>query len=266
MSRTRSSVLFIHGLWLHPSSWGPWIRLFAEHEYEPSAPGWPGVADTVEETRADPDQIADRGIDEVADHYLEIIDRMPQRPVIVGHSFGGIIAEMLLAQGRAAAAIALGSVQVDGVPQLPVSLPKDTLRSLKDPTNRHRAVSLTAEQFRNSFGNALDEKESAELYDRWTIPAPGRPLIEAVDANFSVYSRYARATPDEARAPLLLVVGGKDQTVPESLTRSTLEQASASSATDVLEFADRGHSLTIDSGWQEVAEACIDWLWEKHGL
>ena len=266
MSRPRSPVLFIHGLWLHPSSWSPWMRLFAEHEYEPSAPGWPGVADTVEETRANPDAIADRGIEEIADHYVRIVDAMARPPVIVGHSFGGIIAEMLLAQGCAVAAIAIGSVHVDGVPRLPVSLPRDTLLGVKDPVNRHRAVSLTPQQFRDSFGNAVDERECEELYERWTIPAPGRPLIEAAEASFSVYSRFANANPSAVRTPLLLVMGGKDRTVPESLARSTLKESALSSATDVLEFADRGHSLTIDRGWRDVAEACIGWLWEEHGL
>jgi pimeloyl-ACP methyl ester carboxylesterase len=266
MSRDRSSVLFIHGLWLHPSSWAPWLRLFSEYDYEPSAPGWPGVADTVVETRANPDAMADRGIEEVADHYMRIIDRMDRRPVIIGHSFGGIIAEMLLAQGCAAAVIAIGAVQIDGVPRLPVSLPGETLREFKDPANRHRAVSLTAEKFRDSFANALDERESADLYQRWTIPAPSRPLIEAIDENFSRYSRYSPSRADASRAPELLVVGGKDQTIPESVTTSTLMSSPFRPLTDLLEFPDRGHSLTIDSGWREVAEACIAWLWDEHGL
>jgi pimeloyl-ACP methyl ester carboxylesterase len=242
------------------------MRLFADHGYEPSAPGWPGVADTVEETRANPDAIADRGIEEIADHYVRIVDAMARPPVIIGHSFGGIIAEMLLAQGCAVAAIAIGSVHVDGVPRLPITLPRDALHGVKDPANRHRAVSLTARQFRESFGNAIDERESAELYERWTIPAPGRPLIEATEASFSMYSRFAQSNPRTVRAPLLLVMGGKDRTVPETLARSTLRQSALSAKTEVLEFADRGHSLTIDRGWRQVAEACIGWLWEDHGL
>lgn len=266
MSRPRSSVLFIHGLWLHPSSWAPWMRLFAECEYEASAPGWPGVADTVEEARANPDAIADRGIEEVADHYRRIIDGMARRPVIVGHSFGGIIAEMLLAQGCAVAAIAIGAVHVDGVPRLPSILPRDTLQGFQDPANRHRAVSLTADQFRDSFGNALDEQESAELYERWTIPAPSRPLIEAADANFALYTSYSPPVAVAGHGPLLLVVGGKDQTVPEPLTTSTLKPSAHTPEPDLLEFADRGHSLTIDGGWREVADACISWLWDEHHL
>lgn len=259
-------MVFIHGLWLHPSSWAPWMRLFADNEYEASAPGWPGVADTVEETRDNPDAIADRGIEEIADHYARIIDGMARRPVLVGHSFGGIIAEMLLAQEYAVAAIAIGAIHVEGVPRLPISLPKRTLQGFEGPANRHRAVSLTATQFRNSFGNALEEQESDDLYARWTIPAPGRPLIEATEASFSLYSRFAHSNPDTVHAPLLLVLGGKDRTVPETLSRSTLRKSALTSETDVLEFPDRGHSLTIDRGWRDVAEACIGWLWDEHGL
>jgi pimeloyl-ACP methyl ester carboxylesterase len=187
MSRERSCVLFIHGLWLHPSSWAPWLRLFGERGYEPSAPGWPGVATSVEDTRANPDAVADRGIEEVADCYIQIIDRMPGRPVVIGHSFGGLIAEMLLAQGRAAAAITIGAAHVDGVPSLPFAPLRDTLPLFRDPTNRTRAISLTPEQFRESFGNAVEQQESDELYERWSIPAPSRPLFEAAEEKLALY-------------------------------------------------------------------------------
>jgi pimeloyl-ACP methyl ester carboxylesterase len=263
MSRQRSSVLFIHGLWLHPSSWAPWLRLFEERGYEASAPAWPGVAYSVEETRAHPDGVADRGIDEVAYHYLRIIDRMDDRPVIVGHSFGGIIGEMLLLQGRAAAAIAIGAAHTDGVPRLPFASLRHRLPLFDDPANRHRAVSLTAEQFRYGVANTLDRQESDELYDRWTIPAPGRPLFEATEEKFSLYSAYSDAPTETRKEPLLLISGGQDRAVPPTLTEPTTE---APPATDLLTIADRGHSLTIDHGWPEVAEACISWLWDEHDL
>lgn len=266
MPRPRSSVLFIHGLWLHPSSWAPWCKAFADVEFLPSAPGWPGVADTVEETRADPRALADRGIEEVADHYRRIIDRMSSRPVIVGHSFGGIIAEMLLDQGCATAAIAIGAAHINGVPQLPFSSLRSALPVLDDPVNRHRAMSLTATQFRDSFGNALGEPESDALHARWAIPAPLRPLFEAAEANFSLYSSYSPASSEPDRGPLLLVMGGLDRTVPEALAASPAAPDPQSPAAEFLEFADRGHSLTIDGGWREVADACITWLGDTQNL
>ena len=264
--RTRSSVLFIHGLWLHPSCWGPWMQLFIESGYQPSAPGWPGVAPTVEDTRAAPESVADRGVEEVADHYARIIDRMPDRPVVVGHSFGALIGEMLLMQGLVTAAIAIGAVHIDGVPWLPFAPLRDQLPLFTDPANRNRAVSLTAEQFRESFGNAIDARESDALYARWSIPAPSRPLFEAAEEKLARYSPYARARSAANQSPLFIVVAGKDRIVPAELTGMSVAGSAHSSATDVVEFPDRGHSLTIDSGWHEVANTCIDWLWNEHHL
>jgi pimeloyl-ACP methyl ester carboxylesterase len=261
MTDTQLPVVFIHGLWLHGTSWAPWLELFESAGYRPMAPGWPGEPDTVEAARANPDSIANRGIDEVTDHYAAIIDSLPQPPVLVGHSFGGMIAEKLLGQNRGATAIAIDAAQIKGVLPLPLSSLRSTLPVFQNPANRHRAVSLTAEQFRYSFGNAVSAEESDELHARWTVPAPGRPLFEAAVANFSPHSPAAVDTDNDERGPLLLVMGGQDHTVPEAITKATAKQYRHSTAvTDLLEFPDRGHSLTIDSGWREIADRCLDWL------
>jgi pimeloyl-ACP methyl ester carboxylesterase len=259
-------VLFIHGLWLHASSWEPWQHRFRDAGYEPQAPGWPGDGDTVEASRANADAIADHGIDDVVEHFAGIIDGLDSLPILVGHSFGGMIAQKLLGQDRALAAVAIDAAQIKGVLPVPLSALKATLPVFKNPANKHRAVSLTAEQFRFAFANAVSEKESEELFEHWVIPAPGKPLFEAAAANFDPHSPAKVATDNQNRGPLLLVSGGKDHTVPESVTRSTLKQYRHSEAvTDFLEFEDRGHSLIIDSGWREVADAALGWL-EKQGL
>jgi len=260
------SVLFIHGLWLHSTSWTPWRELFADAGYESLAPEWPGTPDTVEAARADPDSIADHGIDDVTNHYAAIIEGLDTRPIIVGHSFGGMIAQKLLGLDLAAAAVAIDAAQIKGVLPLPLSALHATLPVFKNPANKHHAVSLTAEEFRYAFGNAISEEESRALYEQWTIPAPGKPLFEAAAANFSPHSPAKVETGNEARGPLLLVMGGKDHTVPEAVTKATAKQYRHSSAvTDLLEFPDRGHSLTVDAGWREVADASLSWL-QKQGL
>ena len=261
MTNTKTPVVFIHGLWLHATSWAPWVDLFREAGYEPIAPGWPGDSATVEASRANPDSIAGHGIDDVASHYASIIDQLPARPILIGHSFGGMIAEKLLGMDLGAAGIGIDAAQIKGVLPLPLSALHSTLPVFKNPANKHRAVSLTAEQFHYSFGNALSDEESEQLYERWTIPAPGQPLFEAAAANFSLHSPDKVNTANTGRGPLLLMMGGQDHTVPEAIAKSTVKQYRHSSAvTDLEEFTDRGHSLTIDHGWREVADACLTWL------
>jgi pimeloyl-ACP methyl ester carboxylesterase len=240
------------------------VELFREAGYEPQAPGWPGDGDTVEASRANPEAIGDHGIDDVVKHFARVIDRLPSSPILVGHSFGGMIAQKLLGQDRALAAIAIDAAQIKGVLPLPLSALRATLPVFKNPGNKHKAVSLTAEQFRFAFTNAVSEAESDELYERWTIPAPGRPLFEAAAANFNPHSPAKVDTDNQTRGPLLLIASGKDHTVPETVTRATLKQYRHSSAvTDITTFADRAHSLTIDSGWREVADTCLTWLKEQ---
>jgi pimeloyl-ACP methyl ester carboxylesterase len=263
---TAIPVLFIHGLWLHATSWSSWIDLFRQAGYAPTAPGWPGDAETVEESRANPQMIADHGIDDVVAHYAKIIDGLDAKPILIGHSFGGMIAQKLLGQDLAAAAIAIDAAQIKGVLPLPLSALRATLPVFRNPANRHHAVSLTEEQFRYAFGNAISEDESRQLFQRWTIPAPGRPLFEAAAANFDPHSPAKVNTANDVRGPLLLIMGGRDHTVPESVTRATLKQYRHSDAvTDIKEFADRAHSLTIDRGWREVAGFCLSWL-KAHNL
>jgi pimeloyl-ACP methyl ester carboxylesterase len=254
-------VVFIHGLWLHATSWEPWLELFAAAGYEPTAPGWPREAATVNQARECPDDVANLSIDEVTNHYAEMISSLSEPPIIVGHSFGGLFAEKLLGQGFGAAAVAIDPAQIKGVLPLPLAQLRSSLPAVGNPANLHRSVSLSEKEFRFGFGNALGEEESRELFNRWTIPSPARPLFQAAAANFVLHSQAKVDTGNADRGPLLLISGTADHTVPDVVTRSTLKQYRDSTAvTELRQFEGRGHSLTIDSGWREVAEAVLAWL------
>jgi non-heme chloroperoxidase len=261
----RTPVVFVPGLWLHALSWSNWVELFREAGYDPIAPEWPGIAATVERARADPRPMAGNGVAEVVEHYAGIIRSLPAKPIVVGHSFGGVVAQILLGRGLAAAAVAIDAAPVQGVLTLPFSALKVAFVALKNPANRRRAVSLTREEFRYGFANAVSESEAEELYDRWTIPAPGRPLFQAAFANFTPGAATKAATRNATRGPLLLIAGEKDNTVPPAITRSTARLYRSSPAvTDLKVIPGRGHSLTVDSGWREVAETALGWLREQN--
>jgi len=264
MTIPRTPVIFIHGLWLHASSWGPWLSLFSDAGYAPLAPGWPGEADTVAAARSNPDIVADKGIDDVTAHFKTIIEALPAEPILIGHSFGGLIAEKLIGEGIGRAAIAIDPAQIKGVLPLPLAQLRAGLPALGNPFNKSRAVALTAKEFRFGFGNALTEEESDELFEKWTIPSPARGLFEVAFANFTLHSASKVETDNDSRGPLLLISGTADHTVPDVTTRATFRQYRDSSAvTELKQFEGRGHSLTIDAGWRDVATTCLSWLQDK---
>ena len=258
-------VVFVHGLWLHADSWNAWIEKFRTAGYTPIAPGWPGDGGNVVETRANPEAVAGHGIDDVVLHYADAIAGLGRRPIVIGHSFGGLIVQRLLVEGHAAAAVAIDPAPIRGIVYLPFSALRVASVALRNPANRKRAVALTRKQFRYGFGNALTEAESDELYDRWTIASPGKPLFEDAMANLSRHSP-AKVDTKAIRGPLLVTAGGQDHTVPASISRATVKRYRGSpSLTDLIEFPDRGHTLALDGRWEEVADAVLNWLKRNAG-
>lgn len=259
----RPPVVFIHGLWIHSAAWSPWIARFAEHGYTATAPGWPGDLDTVEATRADPSGMNEVGIEAICRHYADLIETMDGPPIVVGHSFGGLIAQELLSNGFARAAVAIDPAPTKGVKHVPFTQLKSGFPVLGNPGNRKRTVALTAVQFKYGFGNTLTDEESNALFDEWTIPGPGRPLFEDAGANFS---RNSAATVDFGRTrpgPLLLMSGTVDHTVPQVVTEDVYRLYSKqpdAGPVDLRVLEGRGHSLTMDHGWQEVADSALNWL------
>jgi len=257
-------VVFIHGLWIHSTAWQPWLELFESRGYAASAPGWPGDAPTVAETREHADALNDVGIEQMVDHYTDLIGSPGTKPILVGHSLGGLIAQELLANGLAAAAVAIEPAPIKGVKALPLAQLRSAFPVLGNPANKHRTVSLTAKQFHYAFGNTLSEEESHALHTEWTIPAPGRPLFEDAGANFSRRSPTKVDTHNAERGPLLLTSGTEDHTVPLKVTKEVFGMYSKGPAdTDFHVFEGRGHSLTIDTGWKDVADVALDWFAAK---
>jgi pimeloyl-ACP methyl ester carboxylesterase len=256
-----TTVVLLHGLWLSHRSWQPWIDRFAEAGYDAVAPAWPGEADTVEATRANPEAQAGVGLDRLVEHLAGQLPPRAEQPVVVGHSFGGLLAQQLLARDLVAAAVAISPAPIRGVKGLPLAQLRSALPVLGNPRNRTRAKALSRRQFRYGFGNALPREESDALWAQWGIPSPGRPLFEVASANSDESSPAAVDTARADRGPLLMIAAGRDHTVPQSTTeKAHALYAGSTAVTDLHRFDDRGHSLTVDHGWGEVFDDVLAWL------
>jgi non-heme chloroperoxidase len=257
----RVPVVFIHGLWLLPSSWDRWAALFADAGYAPVSPGWPDDPDTVAEANAEPGVFANKTIGAVADHYSKVIGTLSRKPAVVGHSFGGLLAQIVAGRGESAATVAIDAAPFRGVLPLPLSSLKAGSPVLANPANRHRAVPLSYDQFRYSFANAVSEDEARRLYDTFAVPAPGAPLFQAAAANLNPLTEDKVDTRNPDRGPLLIISGEKDNTVPRAISAAAYKRQKHNPAvTEFTEIAGRGHALTIDDGWAEVAQTALEFI------
>jgi non-heme chloroperoxidase len=251
-------VVFIHGLWLLPHSWDRWALVFDEAGYASVQPGWPDDPETVEEARLHPEVFANKTVGQVADHYAEVIGQLTKEPAVIGHSFGGLLAQIVAGRGLSAATVAIDPAPFRGVLPLPYSALKSAAPVLGNPGNRHRAVPLTYEQFRYGFANTVSEAEAKELYDTFAVPASGAPLFQAATANLNPLTQARVDTMNPARGPLLIISGEKDNTAPWAIANASYKKQKRNQAvTEIVEMPNRGHGLVIDSGWREVADTAL---------
>jgi non-heme chloroperoxidase len=257
----QTPVVFIHGLWLLSSSWERWADLFEAAGYPAVLAEWPGELPTVERARANPDSQAGKGVGEAADRIAGVIGALDRKPAIVGHSFGGALTQILAGRGLAAASVAIGPAPVRGVLPVPVSTLRSILPVVRNPANRKRAVSLDFEQWRYVFGNALAEGEARGLYETFAVAAPGLPLFEAATANLNPFTALKADARTDARGPLLIIAGAEDHATPPTLANAAYKRQRRNGAvTEIARIDNRGHSLTIDSGWREVAESALEFV------
>jgi non-heme chloroperoxidase len=254
----RTPVVFVHGLWLLPNSWDRWAEVFEANGYAPLAPGWPDDPETVEQARANPDVFAGKGVAQVTNHFAEAIGKLDKKPAIVGHSFGGLIAQILAGRGLSAASVAVDPAPFRGVLPLPIPALRAGLPVLSNPANRGRAVTLSFEQFRYGWANALGEEEAKRIYEEFHVAAPGKPIFQAAMANFNPSSETKVDTKNAERGPLLITTGENDHAVPPAMSKAAYKkQRRNAGVTEHIEMPNRGHSLTVDDKWREVADTAL---------
>jgi pimeloyl-ACP methyl ester carboxylesterase len=260
-SSGKTPVIFIHGLWLLPSSWDSWVGLFEDKGYAGVTPSWPDDPETVEQARATPDVLAKKTLKQVADHTAEVIARLGKKPAVMGHSTGGLLTFMIADRGLSAVSVAIDAGPFRGVLPLPLSALKSASPVLRNPLNRGRAITLTFDQFKYGWANALDDNEARRLYDNYHVAAPAVALWQMADANLNPFTE-ARVDPSNPnRGPLLIINGEKDHTVPPAIANAAYKrQKRNASVTEMTTIPNRGHALTIDGGWREVAQTALDFV------
>jgi pimeloyl-ACP methyl ester carboxylesterase len=254
----KTPVAFVHGLWLLPYSWDRWAELFEQAGYVAVTPGWPDDPETVEEAHEHPEAFAHKSIGQIADYQEAVIGGLDRKPAIIGHSFGGLLTQILAGRGLASVSVALDPAPFQGVLPLPISALRSASPVLGNPANKHRAVPLTFDQFRYAFANAVDEDEAKKLFETYAVPGSGTPIFQAAAANLNPWTEAKVDTKNSERGPMLIIVGEKDHTVPPAIAKASYKkQARNEGVTEYEEIPGRGHALTIDSGWQAVAEKAL---------
>jgi non-heme chloroperoxidase len=257
-------VVFVHGFWLLSNSWENWRTYFEAQGYTTFAPSWPDEPETTQEANQDPEVLAHQRLKRVTDHYVGAIGHLQRKPVVIGHSFGGLISEQIADHGVAAATVAISPAAFRGILLLPLSQLKVVSPVLRNPLNVSKALPLTFEQFQYGFANELDEAEARQLYDAYAVPVSGTLVFQGALANINPWTEDKVDTGNPNRGPLLIIAGEKDNTIPTLLTEAAYKRQQKNPAvTQYREMAGRGHSLTMDHGWQDVADVALAFVKEQ---
>ena len=255
-------VVFIHGLWVLPSSWANWAEFFKKAGYAPLTPDWPDDPETVEQARANPEVFAKKSLNQIAGHTTDVIGGLSKKPVLIGHSTGGLLAQILASRGLSAATVAIDPGPFRGVLPLPASTLKVSAPILTNPLNRGRAITLTFDQFRYGWANAIEsDDEARRLYDEFHVAGAGLPLMQMANANLNPWTQAKVDTKNPDRGPLLVIDGAEDHTVPWAIAHASYKKQKRNpGVTEIKKIPNRGHALTIDSGWEEVAQSALDFV------
>ena len=257
-SSDKTPVVFVHGLWLLPSSWDRWAEVFEANGFAALTPGWPDDPETVDEAKTHPEVFANKSVGQVADHFEEVIKGLTKKPVVIGHSFGGLLTEILAGRGLAAASVAISPAPFRGVLPLPISSLRAASPALRNPANVHRAIPLTYDQFRFAFANAVTEGEAKELYETFAVPTPAKPLFQAAAANLNPWTEVKVDTKNPDRGPMLIISTEFDHTVPWAISNASYKREKRNDGvTEIVKIPGRGHALTIDRGWRDVADLAL---------
>ncbi len=254
----RTPVVFVHGLWLLASSWDRWRAVFEDAGFSTLAPEWPDDAATVDDAHEHPEVFARKSVGQIADHFEGVIATLDRKPAVIGHSFGGLLTQILAGRGVSAVSVAIDPAPFRGVLPLPISALRSASPVLRNPANRRRAVPLTYEQFRYGFANAVGEQEAKSLYDEYAVPGSGEPVFQAAAANLNPWTEAKVDSENPDRGSLLVISGELDHTVPLAVANASYQlQKRNAGVTEIVEIKGRGHSLTIDNGWRDVADTAL---------
>lgn len=267
METKNKTIVLIHGLWLNALSWENWVERYRARGFDVIAKSWPGMEGDIASLRANHSAIDNLGLGEVADHYQAIVQALPEPPILIGHSMGGVVVQVLLDRGLGAAGVAVDPGPLKGVLALPVSALRSAFPALKNPANNHRAVMLSAEEFHYAFTNTLDEAASETAYRRYAVPGPGRVLFQAALANLNPRAVTRVDFHNANRAPLLLIAGGEDHVAPPVVTKAEAKlQGKSEALTAYKEFPGQSHFTVGQPGWEEVADFALDWALAPRAL